>query len=842
MSGYLDDAWFGIFRSPGDTQAPVPIADEDLADETELTGQDLKKHHNKLVGSLAPLALYRPNRVGFALLLEIGFILGQSGDTRPAAGSVKPGFIFMDTANDDELTWSDGAIWREVGPTERLIDLVLVSLRNSVEAKVDAKDIEALKVDTAPVMFDGDFATLTEDQLARIRTGTSMVVSSGVNIGRTYFYSGTGSKTDPDSYVRSVAAAAPLPGKVFSVEDFGFAEGGTAAEFDAAWTEMIAAADAADGGTILLGSTIYPTNGDLPLADKVSVLGIAPTNGWARSGDYTHGSVIYLAAGANKSVFNDGSSVNHVIADVLIDVNGGNQAAAGLSGFRGVNTSGIGGGADGLVLRGVKIVNATGFSIYGYDLDPVDANECFFMHGVFMGECDDFVYSDCGTNATGGKTPSIYLAEPGNAHIADTLAFHWGDGEASTAQRLVSTGIAINTATDQFTVDSVTDLYDDMPVVVMATTTLPTFGGRNALFTHYMRQVAGATWELYDRPKDVSGAVKTTFTDAGSGAYIAAGTEDVVTVTSPIRLSFDAGRAAGGKRGGITVIGGDDLIINAIRMDTLNGRDQDDVAAIELLGTSNALISMCSVGSVKRANDNQPIAVAVRISDYAGKVAELNRVSALNVFSGAIKYYDDSGSSAPYEKRNMFLAPAAVDIATQRIVSPMAAREPGKWLYRGVLNSGHPSLTVAQNNATTVSLTQRSAAENPLGVVAGTAPSAPFTRQGTYLIMGQIAFDPASIPTDLARIAFWARVLIGGVQVAYSPTVVWLKEEVDAALGNAPIAQFGSAIWYSDTTADASISVEVLQRNEDGVALPLSDLTTHSFIDITKLADLPFAG
>lgn len=265
MIDYLNDVFFSIFRSPGDVDKVRRIEESDLADDTPVTGAILKEYFNRVPDSLAPLALYRPNRVGFALLLEIGFIKGQLGDQRPEPGNVPAGFVFLDTTNEDEITWSDGATWRGVAANERLIDLVLISLRNSVAAKVDSKAIDALvdsatpaantlrklelitealntallaKLDTgafltelatkpiaasqvtgildpqripssvraSPIVSSGDFAALTIDQLDRIGEGSAVVLSSGVDAGKTFYYSGAGSKTDVANYIEGADA------------------------------------------------------------------------------------------------------------------------------------------------------------------------------------------------------------------------------------------------------------------------------------------------------------------------------------------------------------------------------------------------------------------------------------------------------------------------------------------------------------------------------------------------------------------------------------------------------------------------------------------------------------
>lgn len=160
MSGYFDQlALAGLF-SAANVSKPKAIDAGAIADDAVITGAILKEWVNQHAAALDPLVLVKPNRAAFALLLEIRFINGMIGDNRPLATSVPAGYCYMDTANEDIISWSDNVTWRDVGSADRLIDIALIALRNRVEAKVGAEVIDALK----------GGATSTADTLGKIET------------------------------------------------------------------------------------------------------------------------------------------------------------------------------------------------------------------------------------------------------------------------------------------------------------------------------------------------------------------------------------------------------------------------------------------------------------------------------------------------------------------------------------------------------------------------------------------------------------------------------------------------------------------------------------------------
>ncbi len=263
---YLNDQAVGMMSNPTTVDRATRIEDSDLADDTPITGALLKAFHNQIVDALSPLRPYRPHRVALAFLIEINFINGDVGGDKPDAGQVPAGYIFMDTANSDEVQWSDGASWRGLDDEDRLIDVALISLRNLVAGKVGVSSIEALvdnatpaadtlrkieilinslqtglsaKIDTgalqtelqskvfaasqvigildpstipasvraAPIVSAGDLSNLTTEQLERIGEGSAVVLSSGPDSGKTFYYTGVGSKTDLAQYVEGADAS-----------------------------------------------------------------------------------------------------------------------------------------------------------------------------------------------------------------------------------------------------------------------------------------------------------------------------------------------------------------------------------------------------------------------------------------------------------------------------------------------------------------------------------------------------------------------------------------------------------------------------------------------------------
>lgn len=261
MAGYLDNRYVGFLNDPAAVDRADRIEDSELGDEVVVTGAILKGVFNPLVAALDPLQAHRPHRAALAFLIEIDFIKGAVGGEKPSAGEVPAGYVFMDTANSDEVTWSDGATWRTLDEDERLIDKALIGLRNQVSSKIDDSELDQLrdgasaggdtlrklelliqalqaglsaKLDTgafqtelstkvlaasqltsgvidparipasvraAPIVSAGGFAELTSLQIGQIGQGSAVVLSSGADAGVVFFYSG-GDKTLEASYVR----------------------------------------------------------------------------------------------------------------------------------------------------------------------------------------------------------------------------------------------------------------------------------------------------------------------------------------------------------------------------------------------------------------------------------------------------------------------------------------------------------------------------------------------------------------------------------------------------------------------------------------------------------------
>jgi hypothetical protein len=142
---YFSDKLLSAFKDLGETNRPLSIEPGALADDAVVTGAILKQWINQHAEALEPLVPILPRRAALAFLIELG-LPGSVGGVQPDAGSVPPGYAFMDTADGDLIEISDGASWIPVSGDNatKFLELVQIPLYNRLASKVGTTELAAL--------------------------------------------------------------------------------------------------------------------------------------------------------------------------------------------------------------------------------------------------------------------------------------------------------------------------------------------------------------------------------------------------------------------------------------------------------------------------------------------------------------------------------------------------------------------------------------------------------------------------------------------------------------------------------------------------------------------------
>jgi hypothetical protein len=144
----------------------------------------------------------------------------------------------------------------------------------------------------------------------------------------------------------------------------------------------------------------------IALRNNVAIVGVKPENSSAlmpELGRNETGTVLRLRDGSNCSLVglrtgNKGQGLHNIVLDVNKEGNTspGNHA---IMAYAHDSSNGLG---DGLMISGVRAENATGYSLYLWDVDPAEIHNNEFRDGVFIGSGSDTNFSE---NIVDGGSP-----------------------------------------------------------------------------------------------------------------------------------------------------------------------------------------------------------------------------------------------------------------------------------------------------------------------------------------------------------------------------------------------------------------------------------------------------
>jgi hypothetical protein len=570
------------------------------------------------------------------------------------------------------------------------------------------------------------------------------------------------------------------------------------------------------------------------LKSYVILKGEVQSDGWAALPSYPAGSVLKLKNSANTDLVGvESTSYNWGLVDMVLDGNKTNQTTAGLHLLSHYNTSGS--KSAGGLISGCKFVNASDWSLYLVNAQPLNISNNAINDGLYVGVSSDTLISNNSIGGTTNEHPAVWMNDINANVVSDN--FIW---RAEAASARISQTVTVNTTDNYLVCSDGTKFYDGMPVNFKTAGTYPTMAinsGTNTIRGNaplVVKVASGNNLEVYYADKDNTNA-RVSFSTTGSGTHTLTGGPDVVIFANTgSRNRFLGNRVAGSPAGATYLYNTDGNQYCNNQHWGLNWNEDAQVAALYLLGSEKNIISDNVVGEYPTsgvAADN--IDYAVLLHDFNNNsMVKYTRYNVMsdNVYDASDGRFVKDDTTSVYAQRNVIsgLGNVFTGGRTKRIESPTYYSEPTRFYYYALPAE---ALTVLASDATDVPWTAEGSIGNPAGLTnpdtEGDLLTLTDTKESLLDIKGQLGFD--SRPDEDFYVLIYV-VVNDGIAVNHR-----VYEEFYASGGEPGVIIVPFNLQRTIETSDATLKITVYQTS--GGPLTLNTGQDYSYLSVSKVAD-----